>query len=97
MTTRAAVDDLYRIFQDESDVSEAMWQTAKEYGVQDRIAVDEQAAIAHKLHAVLRSRSGPLMQRDIKDAFERIGLRIPARGYARDVIARLERLDRGRD
>lgn len=87
-------DDRYRTRQDAAAISEALWQVAKEYGITDRLAVDEQAALARTLANVLRRRSGPLTRSDILGAYETFELRRPPNGYAAAVIARLERLDR---
>jgi hypothetical protein len=86
--------DRYRVRQGVSQISEAIWIVAEEYGIHRLIATDEQVAISRTLREVLASRSGPLKRSDIDGAFRKYDMRVPPRGFARDVIARLERLDR---
>jgi len=86
-------DDRYRLGQTSDAISASLWEVAKEYGITDRIAVDEQVAICKSLATTLKIRSGPLAYKDVMRAFERFGLRKPPPGFARALIARLERLD----
>jgi len=87
------MDDRYRINQTSEAISASFWEVAKDYGML-RVAVDEQVAIARCLATSLRKRSGPLKPRDIDSAFSAIDVRLPPRGFARDLIARLERVVR---
>jgi len=87
-------DDRYRAGQQTENIIEALWEVALQYGIDRRIASDEQVVVARSLRATLAARSGPLKRQDILGAFEKFQLRRPPDGYAKDVIARLERLDR---
>jgi hypothetical protein len=87
----STVDDRYRLF-DVADVSEALWQEGRDYGV--ALAADEQVAVARTLSKLTRSRSGPLRPRDVEEVFARFELRKPPRGFGGAVSKRLERLSR---
>jgi hypothetical protein len=85
-------DDRYRISQTSEAISASFWEVAREYGISDRIAVDEQVAICKRLAKSLRAQPGPLTRHAVDAAFRETGVRVPPNGFARDLIARLERV-----
>jgi hypothetical protein len=73
-----------------SSVSEALWQESRDYGVE--MAVDEQVIIARRVALLAQTEPKGLKPKHITDQFLRLQMRKPPPGYARAVIARLERL-----
>ena len=72
------------------DISEALWVVGRDYGREWE--VDEQVAIARQLRAYEAVTGKFPTHKEIKAAFERFGVRYPARGYGQAVHARLVRL-----
>ena len=85
-------DDRYRLNQTPEAILSSFEEVRRDYGRE--IAIDEQVAICRRLSAAVshHGHSGPLTRSDILGAFESIGLRRPPNGFARDLIARLERV-----